>query len=719
MSEEYIEQAEKEISDSVEDSLSLEEFLPFAEENPVSVADSINYLLAAIEHYGTRTVVERGGEKERYCFFDDPFGDGEHAILGNTEELNDFVDELRRMASEEGENERITWFLGPTATGKSELKRCLINGIKGFSRTEEGAKYTLEWTLDGSSGYSGMTYNDSNIQTGREWYKSPVNINPISILPENTRQSFVEDIDEYLPGSLDVGTDLDPFSQEAMDILSKSSDGFEDIVSSEHLAVTRYYPEVGDGIGVLHTEDEGNVKQKLVGGWMQGAMEKFAKRGAKNPQAFSYDGVLSQGNGLISIVEDASHHSETLDRMINVCEEKTVKLDNKISMDIDTLIVIISNPDLESQIVQYSDEGNADPFRALRRRLDKYELGYLLTLSIESLLLRRLLTDEYELWDGDDDRMERVAEPIELYESELAPHTIEAACMYEIITRLECVDSNISSVNLALLLENGQVETAEGRHVEMSDFTEDFADITTNIGIPVTYTVDKIVDLAQSQEVVLPDEIIDELDAGLDNDPMFSSEEADHFSKMAFDVKDYIVDEQEEDVLEAMVGDIKVTEEDVREYIDGIYAWREDEEEEFDAYELREFEIRYLGAVEEEYDSQARPNRSVAEFREDIIAPINNYIWENRDEDFTAEDVPLSECPALRPLLEENDWDTVARVFPEADLSQWDSPPEKTQTEELKEKTIDRMEKMGYSEKSAEEVSAKIAETNVAVNEVL
>lgn len=713
MTKNYIEKASEKRGDNSEQELALTEFLEHAGENTVSVADAVNYLLEAIEHFGTRTVFEKGEEKERYRFFDDPYGDGEHAILGNTEKLNSFVEELRRRASEEGDNEKIIWFLGPTATGKSELKRCIINGLRGYSKTEEGAKWTLEWTLDGSQKDSRMSYGESE-GISRDWYKSPININPLSILPEEIREDFLDDIDS----DYDIDSDLDPFSREAMEMLDESYDSFHEIVDSGSVRATRFELDVGNGIGVLHSEDNGNPKQKLVGSWMEGAMQKFAKRGQKNPQAFSYDGVLSQGNGTVSIIEDAGHHSDVLDKMLNVCEEEMVKLDNKISMDLDTLIFAFSNPDLEGQLDEYSEAGHSDPLRALRRRLDKYKFGYLVTLSKEALLIKRLLQDETTLWEDVDDKMEKVVEPLELYGSEIAPRAVEAATMYEVVTRL--TKTNIDSVENALILENGEIENEFGHvHVDELEAGKDYYKEGEG-GIPVTYTIDQIVELVQEKDTVLPKDIVNRMANNLSDEPLFNDSEAKEFEEDTFEVKDYIFNRQTEDVLEAMVGDIEVTEDDVREYVDGLLAWQDDNKEEFDNYELKEFETRYLGTDEEDYGGSAVAQPSAVEFRKEIISPINRYMWEQRDEEFTVEDVPVSESPSLQPLLEENEWDTVARIYPDVDPSQWENAPEDTQTQELKEKTVNRMVGMfDYSEESAEKVSNKVVENDSKINEVL
>lgn len=704
MTENYIEKASEEKGELTGDEKPLDEFLSYAENNPTCVQKSEEYLLNAIKHFGTRTVFEQGREKERYCFFDDPYGDGQHAILGNTDELNDFVDELEHRVSDNDESDKIIWFIGPTATGKSELKRCIINGLKGFAETEEGAKYTLEWTLDSVKSDNRMAYGD-DAGGGKEYYKSPVNVNPLSFLPEDTRKEFTQ---ENLEGS-QVESSLDPFSREALDMVEEKVDDFEEIIDSEFVRAKRYYPDVGNGIGVLHTEDGGDSKQKLVGSWMQGAMQKFAKRGQKNPQAFSYDGVLSQGNGLVSIVEDAGHHSEVLDKMMNVCEEGFVKLDNKIAMDIDTLIVVFSNPDLQSQLEEYSDAGSQDPLRALRRRLDQYEFSYLTTFGIEGILIRQLLQDNNNLYLETENRMEKVSEPLEIHGTEIAPRCIEAAAMYEVISRLSS-DSPFNQIEQALLLENGEVENEVGDIINYEDVNKKSLEPNGG-GIPVTYTVDKIVELSQAEEFITPEDVIEYMSEGFDEEPIFASPEATSYQSLGIDVNDYIFKQQESDVLDALVGDITVTEDDVREYVDSLLAWEEGNDEDYDAYELKEFETRYLGQGEDKYGSSAVAKPGAVEFRKELISPINKYMWEKRSDDFTVQDVPLAESPPLRPLLQENDWDTVERIFPDANFSQWESPAENTETEEVKQKAVKNMkENQGYSDESAKAVSKRVVE---------
>lgn len=102
----YLRAADEQLEGTYEPPMPLPEYVDRALDNPTIAANAARYLLAAIESQGTRTVVERGEERRRYRFFDDPFNDGEHAVLGNTKPLNAFVDDLRTIAAGRGKDEK-------------------------------------------------------------------------------------------------------------------------------------------------------------------------------------------------------------------------------------------------------------------------------------------------------------------------------------------------------------------------------------------------------------------------------------------------------------------------------------------------------------------------------------------------------------------------------------------------------------------------------------
>nr|WP_275039283.1 hypothetical protein [Halococcus salifodinae] len=102
--------------------------------------------------------------------------------------------------------------------------------------------------------------------------------------------------------------------------------------------------------------------------------------------------------------------------------------------------------------------------------------------------------------------------------------------------------------------------------------------------------------------------------------------------------------------------------------------------------------------------------RQVREFRtENIITALNRHAWHNRDEEFRASDVALTEIPVIDSVLGSYDWDDVRRTFEDFDPRQWDDPPSGTETARCKEETIDNMiDLFGYTAASAELTSRHV-----------
>lgn len=742
--ERYVERSDDALRDAYEEPIPLSEYVDRLFENPRIGSHSTKYLLEAVESYGTRTVVEEGEEKERYRFFDDPANDGEHAVLGNTDVLNEFVDTVRSIASGRGKEEKIVWIDGPTATGKSEFKRCLINGLREYSKTDEGRRYTVEWNV--SSVYEWGDDEEKN------WYESPAQAHPLTVFPREVRDEILAEVNALSDDHIEIRVEgeLDPFSREAYDYLEQryrrkgTRDLFSAVTDEKHLRVKNYVVEMGKGIGVLHSEDTGPPKQRLVGTWMEGMLQKLDSRGRKNPQAFSYDGVLSQGNSLLTVVEDAAQHADLLQRLLNVADEGAVKLDKGIRMDIDTLLVVISNPDLEAQLDSKSELREEDPLKALKRRLEKHEFRYLTNHSLEVELLRREITNDTRVWEAEsyDEVKERVSAPLrlevgdtlrEVHERELAPHTIEATAMYDVVTRLDGNDvpPGLDLVEKAVLYDRGYLRRGDERF-EKDDFDFDDESDDGRNGVPVTYPRDIIADLLNEgterthpeldvENVIMPSDVLDAMVERLDDEPMFSTNERDEYAERVRGVREYVLEKQERDVLDAMTLDVRVDDETVEEYVEHVYAWAEGEkvetprgEEEPDPLKMKVFETEHLGRFDEDDYVDNQPSVEVEAFRRDkIVTAMNVRAWQERDEGFAGEFDPR-EIPVMQNVLSTYGWDDVRRMYEDFEPSQWEEPPSGTETETLKKKTVKNLvDEFDYSPASAELTSRRVVERAV------
>ncbi|ELZ57702.1 MULTISPECIES: serine protein kinase PrkA [Halorubrum] len=759
--ESFVAAADETLRGAYDPPMSLESYVDRVLEHPTAAASGAGYLLAAVEAYGTREVRERGETLDRYRFFDDPANDGEHAVLGNTRALNAFVDDLRAAAAGRGNDETIVWIDGPTATGKSEFKRCLVNGLRAFSKTDAGRRYTVEWNVAGAgsgagggTGSASLSYGDGG--DAGEWYRSPVQTHPLSVFPESVRESIADAVDgDAYPIAADV--DLDPFSREAYDHLESAyrererRDLFSAITDRDHLRVTSYVVDVGRGIGVLHAEDDGTAKERLVGSWMGGMLRELDSRGRKNPQAFSYDGVLSQGNGVATVVEDASQHADLLRRLLNVPDERRVKLDKGIGMDLDTQLIVISNPDLDAELDRHAERGDADPLKALKRRLSKHEFRYLTNRRLEARLLRREIAgatavaggigegvddrggaDEPEA-DADDPGVAPLTVEVResdgsVVEREIAPHAVGAAALYAVVTRLDADDlpGDLDLIETAELYETGEVRRGDDA-VTVDDV--DLAEGDGRNGIPVTYARDAIADLLATtadrshpdlpvERVVTPTDVLAALANGLADAPVFSRAEAAEFEGRRGPVASRIRERQREDVIDAILAEETVPAETVAEYVEHVYAWddadptaRGRDDEPPDPLVMKVFETETLGRFDEGDYRGTEPGRDVERFRrERVIRGLTRYAWRNRDDAFSVDEMDLGEVPELESVIDANELADVKRRFPDLDPAAWPDPPDDTETARVKAAAIDRLCERGYSRASAELTSRAVME---------
>ncbi|MGM0448057.1 MAG: kinase anchor protein [Methanobacteriota archaeon] len=762
----FVAAADEALRGAYDPPMSLASYVDRVLERPTAAASGAGYVLAAVESYGTREVRERGETLDRYRFFDDPANDGEHAVLGNTGALNAFVDDLRAAATGRGNDETIVWIDGPTATGKSEFKRCLINGLRAFSKTDAGRRYTVEWNVTGAgsgvggAGAASLSYGDGG--DAGEWYRSPVQSHPLSVFPEAVRESVGDAVDgDAYPIAADV--ELDPFSREAYDHLASTyrergrRDLFSAVTDRDHLRVTSYVVDIGQGIGVLHAEDDGTAKERLVGSWMGGMLRELNSRGRKNPQAFSYDGVLSQGNGVATVVEDASQHADLLRRLLNVPDERRVKLDKGIGMDVDTQLIVISNPDLEAELDRHAERGDADPLKALKRRLSKHEFRYLTNRRLEARLLRREVAGATAVEEGvggvaGSTGVGRGSAPdggaaagdrgpgatplsIEIRESdgaiverEVAPHAVGAAALYAVVTRLDGDDlpGDLDLIETAELYETGEVRRGDDA-VTVDDV--DLAAGDGRNGIPVTYARDTVADLLATtadrshpdlpvERVVTPTDVLDAMADGLADAPVFSRAEATEFEGRRGPVAARIRERQRGDVVDAMLAEETVPTETVAEYVEHVYAWdegdptaRDREGEAPDPLAMKVFETETLGRFDEGDYRGTDPNRDVERFRrERVIRGLTRYAWRNRGDAFSVDEVDLNEVPELKAVIDANDLTDVKRRFPDLDPAAWSDPPADTETARVKAATVARLCERGYSPASAELTSRAVME---------
>jgi serine protein kinase len=190
--------------------------------------------------------------KERlihYKFFSDPFMGGREAIFGIEKQLMQLVSHFKSAAFQFGTEKRVLLLHGPVGSAKSTIARLLKRGLERYSRSDDGRLYTFGWKV-------------KDEVTGADVIWSPMNEDPIKLIPHVSRAKLLEQINEKadLPYKLRVEGELDPLSRKIMnDLLDKYEGNWREVVDN-HIVVKRLIVSEKDrvGIGTFQPKDEKN-----------------------------------------------------------------------------------------------------------------------------------------------------------------------------------------------------------------------------------------------------------------------------------------------------------------------------------------------------------------------------------------------------------------------------------------------------------------------------
>ncbi len=134
---------------------------------------SAQYIVDALDHFGTTTVRYPWGEARRFNAFDAPWesaaaSDG--ALFGQ-EETQEAVYQLLRAFVQDGAPRRVLLLHGPNGSAKSTFIRCLGRAVEHYSTLPEGALYRFSWVFPsqrrskGSIGFGGDERGDLDAAT--------------------------------------------------------------------------------------------------------------------------------------------------------------------------------------------------------------------------------------------------------------------------------------------------------------------------------------------------------------------------------------------------------------------------------------------------------------------------------------------------------------------------------------------------------------------------
>lgn len=523
------------------------EYLDAVRANPAVTRTAYQRLYDMILSYGTESIEQGRDQITHYKFFDDPVDDGKDAVFGLRTTLTQLVNALKSAAQGYGIERRVLLLHGPVGSSKSTIARLIKKGLERYSATDEGALYTLGWVDE----------EDPNDPEKIQW--CPMNEEPLHLIP--TR--FRPEVEAMLNSERDAGEppvritgSLDPFCRFIYQQRLQKYDGdWTRLI--EDVRVKRVVLSEKDriGIGTFQPKDEKNQDATELTGDIN--YRKIAEYGSdSDPRAFNFDGEFNVANrGVIEFVEVLKLDVAFLYDLLGASQEHRIKPKKFAQTDIDEVIIGHTNEP------EYRRLQSNEFMEALRDRTVKIDVPYVTTLDNEIKIYEKDYNNET------------------VKGKHIAPHTIEMAAMWAVLTRLEEPKHAGISKLQKMKLYNGKT---------LAGFTDEnireLREQTTNegmTGISPRYVQDKISNALvahPSAQSINPFMVMNELEAGLKHHSLINDEELkQEYRDLLAVVKEEYENIVKNEVQRAIAADEEALTRLCGNYIDNVKAYTQRE----------------------------------------------------------------------------------------------------------------------------------------------
>ncbi len=601
---------------------SFEEYLEFVRNHPLITRTAFQRVFDMILSYGTDETQSGKDKITRYKFFDDTDEDGRDAIFGLEKPLSTLVNVLKSAAQRYGSERRVLLLHGPVGSSKSTIVRLLKKGIERYSRKDEGALYSFGW-LDGD----GPT---------KTYSPCPMHEDALHLVPLELREDLMVHLNagrgpyEF---RVTIEGELCPFCRQMLAERMRKYNG-DWVRAVSDVRVRRLILSEQDrvGIGTFQPKDEKNQDSTELTGDIN--YRKIAEYGSdSDPRAFNFDGEFNVANrGLIEFIEVLKLDVAFLYDLLGASQEHKIKPKKFAQTDIDEVILGHTNEP------EYRKLQSNEFMEALRDRTVKIDIPYVTRLS-----------DEIRIYQKDYNERR-------VFGKHIAPHTLEIAAMWAILTRLEePKKANLSRLQ-KLKLYNGK--TLPGFTEDNIKELKEEAQREGMIGISARYVQDKISNaLVAHHEVccVNPFMVLNELEEGLKHHSLISNEEQ---RKQYIQLLGVVTEEYEDivknEVQRAIAADEEALQRLASNYLDNVkaYTLKEKVRNKYTG-QKEEPDERLMRSIEQKIDI---PESRKDDFRREIMNFIGALAIDGKHFDYKSNERLLK---ALELKLFEDQKDTI------------------------------------------------------------
>jgi len=563
------------------------EYIDLVRGDPKVTRNAFERVYDMITSYGTNVYEEtRGHKRVHYKFFSDPDNEGRDAVFGIDASLEQLVNALKSAAQGYGIEKRVLLLHGPVGSSKSTIARLLKQGLERYTATDAGAIYTLGWTDEGSD----------------DVHWCPMHEEPLHLIPDRFRDDALAQLNTDRAEAefrIRIVGGLCPYCRFMYtDRLKKYDGDWTKVINDVRVKRIVLSEQDRVGIGTFQPKDEKNQDSTELTGDIN--YRKIAEYGSdSDPRAFNFDGEFNVANrGIIEFIEVLKLDVAFLYDLLGASQEHKVKPKKFAQTDIDEVIIGHTNEP------EYRRLQNNEFMEALRDRTVKIDIPYVTRLS-----------DEIRIYEKDYNQRKVKGKHI-------APHTIEMAAMWAVLTRLEPPNNAGLTLLQKLKLYNGK--TLPGFTEENIKELREEAGNEGLHGISPRYVQDKISNALVAHleaKSINPFMVLNELDSGLKHHSLITSEETkQRFRDLLSVVKEEYENIVKNEVQRAIAADEDALKRLCANYIDNIkaYTQREKVRNKFTG-QYEEPDERLMRSIEEKIDI---PDSRKDDFRREIM----NYI---------------------------------------------------------------------------------------------
>ncbi|WP_408958726.1 PrkA family serine protein kinase [Natrinema sp. 74] len=638
-------------------------------EDPKVARNAHQRVADMFDYYGT-TYDETEGMVEYQLASEDPLGDGENTFYGKVihQSIHEFVNKVKSGARRLGPERRIKLLLGPVGSGKSHFDKQVRQYFEDYTLRDDGRMYTFRWI--------NLCDVIQDQDPADDTVRSPMNQDPLVLLPLEQRQRVIDDLNENLdaPYTIQNEQSLDPESEFYMDRLLAYYDDDLQQVLENHVEIIRFVADENkrQGLETFEPKDKKNQDETELTGDVN--YSKIAIYGESDPRAFDYSGAFCNANrGIFSGEELLKLQREFLYDFLHATQEQTIKPKNNPRIDIDQVIVGRTN------MPEYKDKKGDEKMEAFNDRTKRIDFPYVLSYEDEASIYDKMLSNA----DVPDINVE--------------PHTLEMAGLFGVLTRIEEPDTETVGLLSKAKAYNGEIDEGDDIDIKkLRDEAEAKAEIGEGmIGVSPRFIGDEIAEAIMDSKhrqrgFLSPLTVFNFFEENLEHHGSIPEDNFEKYYRYLETVREEYKERAIEDVRHALAYDIDEIQRQGEKYMDHVMAYIDDDtiEDELTGRE-QEPDETFLRSVEEKLDI---PEDRKEDFRQEVSNWVSRRAREG--EAFNPQD-----NERLRRALERKLWEdkkhninfsalVSANEFDDDERSAW----------------IDALIEQGYSEGGAKEV---------------